>query len=164
MLNVRAILDTLVDDYYWLRERENPEVLAYLQAENTYAEAATAHTRPLQEALYAEFKGRLKETDRSAPVPDEPYEYYTRTEAGASYPIYCRRPVPDGPEEVILDANLAAKGQEFYALGAFELSFDQRLLAYGEDLSGDECYRLLQIPGYQGLASLHADKRGISLR
>ena len=82
---------TLVDDYHWLREKGHPDVLAYLEAENAYVEAGMAHTAALQETLYREMLGRLKETDMSVPVRDGEYWYYTRTEEGKAYPLFCRR-------------------------------------------------------------------------
>ena len=83
--------ETRVDDYYWLRERDNPEVMAYLEAENRHTEAAMRHTEVLQESLYHEMRDRIQETDLSVPERRDQYLYYTRTEAGRQYPIFCRR-------------------------------------------------------------------------
>src|SRR5215213_61687 len=83
--------ETLIDEYFWLRERENPAVLAYLEAENEYASSVLAHTKTLQEQLYAELRGRIKEDDDSVPVRRDDYYYYTRVVEGQQYPIYCRK-------------------------------------------------------------------------
>jgi len=132
-----------VDDYFWLRQRDNPEVIAYLEAENAYTEAVMAHTRPLQDRLYQEFLSRIKETDLSVPVRRDGFYYYSRTEQGLDYPIYCRkRGSLDAPEEVILDVNTLAVGHDYYDIGTLAVSPDHRLLAYGEDTDGSETYRL----------------------
>lgn len=126
-----------VDPYYWLRERENPEVLAYLRAENEYTEAVMAHTVGLQQQLFEEIRGRVKETDASAPVPHGGYFYYTRYEAGKEYPIYVRRKGSmDGPEEVLLDGNELAKGHAFFAVMGFQVSPRHDLLAFAVDTVG----------------------------
>ncbi|NIV00252.1 MAG: oligopeptidase B, partial [Phycisphaerae bacterium] len=83
--------ETYLDPYYWLRERSNPEVIAYLEAENAYTEAVMKHTEPLQERLYQEMLARIKETDADVPEKLDDYYYYTRTKAGQEYPIYCRK-------------------------------------------------------------------------
>jgi len=132
-----------VDDYFWLRQRDNPEVIAYLEAENAYTEAMMAHTRPLQERLYQEFLSRIKETDLSVPVRRDGYYYYSRTEQGRDYPVYCRRRGSlEAPEEVILDVNALAVGHDYYDIGTVAVSPDHRLLAFGEDTDGSETYRL----------------------
>ncbi|HEX5514487.1 MAG TPA: S9 family peptidase [Gammaproteobacteria bacterium] len=132
-----------VDDYFWLRQRDNPEVIAYLEAENAYTEAVMAHTQPLQETLYQEFLSRIKETDLSVPVRRDDYYYYSRTEQGRDYPIFCRKHGDlDAPEEAILDVNVLAKGHDYYDIGAAAISPDHKLLAYGEDTDGSETYRL----------------------
>ena len=121
------------DDYFWLRDKQNPEVRVYLEAENAYTAAAMKHTEGLQEQLYRELLGRIKETDLSVPYRDHGFWYYTRTEQGKSYPIYCRRRGSlDAPEEVILDQNALAAGKRFDALGGFDVSPDGRLLLYLE--------------------------------
>src|SRR6266480_4735873 len=97
--------DTRVDEYGWLRDRLDPAVIAHLEAENAYCEAMTAHLEPLGERLFAEIRGRVQETDVSAPVPDGPYEYVTRTAEGLQYPVWCRRPRGGGPQTVVLDQN-----------------------------------------------------------
>lgn len=125
------------DPYYWLRERDNPQVLAYLHAENAYADAVMAHTRPLQERLFQELKERIKQTDQTVPYKLEDYLYYTRFEEGRDYPIYCRRrATPGASEEVMLDVNQMAKGQAYFAMGAREVSPGQDLLAFAVDTVG----------------------------
>lgn len=126
-----------VDPYYWLRERENPEVLAYLRAENEYAEAVMAHTEVLQGRLFEEIHARVKESDASAPVRDGGYLYYTRYEAGKEYPIYARRKGSmEAPEQVLLDVNQLAEGRGFFAVMGFEVSPRHDLLAFAVDTVG----------------------------
>lgn len=133
----------LVDDYYWLRDRANPEVKAYLESENAYTDAVMKPTEPLQKQLYDEMLGRIKETDVEVPYKKGDYFYYTRTEAGKQYPIRCRRKGSmDAPEEVLLDVNELAKGQIFMSLGEFEVSDDGNLLAYSTDNTGFRQYVL----------------------
>ncbi len=135
--------EILVDDYYWLREKQNPAVLAYLQAENAYTAAGMKHTEALQEQLYRELLGRVKETDLSVPYQSHGYWYYTRTEQGKSYPIYCRkRGTLSAPEEVVLDQNALAAGKRFHALGGFDVSPDAQLLLYIEDTTAFREYTL----------------------
>jgi oligopeptidase B len=135
--------ETRADDYAWLREKENPAVKAYLEAENAYAEAVMAPTADLQDALYKEMLGRIKETDLSVPYPDRGHLYYSRTEEGKQYPIYCRRVLePEGPEETTLDLNALAEGRPFMALGAYAVSDSGRLLAYATDETGFRQYSL----------------------
>lgn len=132
-----------VDDYFWLRQRDNPEVIAYLEAENAYTEVMMAHTVPLQETLYREFLSRIKETDLSVPVRRDDWYYYSRTEQGRDYPIFCRKHGSlEAAEEVILDVNVLATGHEYYDIGTAAVSPDHRLLVYGEDTDGSETYRL----------------------
>jgi oligopeptidase B len=135
--------DTRVDEYFWMRNREDPETLAYLEAENRYTAAIMRPTEPLQERLFAEMRGRIKETDLSVPERIDGWLYYHRTEAGAQYPIYCRRPLDDeSAEEVLLDLNPLASGHAYFRLGAFEVSPDHRKLAYSVDTSGAESFTL----------------------
>jgi oligopeptidase B len=139
--------ETRIDDYFWLRNREDPEVLAYLEAENRYTDALTRATEPLRERLFAEMRGRIKESDLSVPERLDGWVYYHRTETGAQYPIYCRRPAgqPEGDEsgeEVLLDLNPLAAGHAYFRLGAFEVSPDHRLLAWSSDTSGAESFTL----------------------
>jgi oligopeptidase B len=136
--------DVRTDNYFWLRDRQNPEVISYLEAENRYADSAMAGTRQLQETLYQEILGRLKQTDLSVPDRVGPYFYYTRTEQGKQYPIYARRRGSmDAPEEVIFDQNEMAAGRRYYNLGAFSVSPDHRLLAYSVDTSGAERFTVM---------------------
>jgi oligopeptidase B len=131
------------DDYYWLREKTNPEVISHLDAENAHAASVMAPYKALQDTLYKEMLGRIKETDLSVPVRDGGYFYYTRTEQGQQYPIYCRRKGSvDAPEEVYLDVNALAKGEEFMAIGALSVSDDGNLLAYTTDDTGFRDYKL----------------------
>ena len=135
--------ETLVDPYYWLRERDNPEVIDYLEAENAYTEAQTAHLEDLQSTLYDELLGRIQETDLSVPVKKDNYFYYSRTEEGKPYAIYCRKQGSlDAEEEVVLDANELADGHKYHSLGLYEPSPDHTLLAYSEDVTGREKYTL----------------------
>ncbi len=135
--------ETRIDDYFWLRDRNNPEVLDYLNAENRYTRAVMQHTEDLQELLFQEMRGRIKETDLSVPERVDDYFYYSRTETGVQYPIHCRRRgSPDGPEEILLDQNPLAADHPYFRLGASEVSPDHRLLAYSVDTSGAEEFTL----------------------
>ncbi|HKV08649.1 MAG TPA: S9 family peptidase, partial [Thermoanaerobaculia bacterium] len=136
--------ETRIDEYHWLRYREDPEVIAYLEAENRYTCDCMRHTEGLQELLYQEMRARIKETDLSVPERIDGWLYYTRTEAGGQYPIFCRRPDREGSvEEVLLDQNLLAAGHDYFRMGAFEVSPDHRLLAYSVDTTGAESFRLV---------------------
>jgi oligopeptidase B len=128
--------ETIADEYAWLQRRDDPEVLAYLEAENAYAEAAMADTAALQERLFAELRGRIKERDLSVPVAHGPFLYYTRTEEGQQYPSLWRRPAPDGPAQLLVDVNVLAVGRPFCRLGAAKPSPDHALLAYALDTTG----------------------------
>jgi oligopeptidase B len=133
----------LVDNYYWLRDKKNPAVKAYLEAENAYTDAVMKPTEPLQNKLYGEMLSRIKETDVEVPYKEGDYFYYSRTEAGKQYPIRCRKKGNlDAPEEVLLDVNELAKGQAFMSLGAFNVSDDGNLLAYSTDNTGFRQYTL----------------------
>src|SRR5215213_4434549 len=134
---------TIVDDYFWLREKANPAVLAHLQAEDAYTQAAMKHTAALQEKLYNEMLSHIKQTDSSVPYRSGNYFYYTRTEEGKQYQIYCRKKgSPDAPEEIVLDENELAKGQKFMDVGTFVPSDDGNLLAYSTDNTGYRQYTL----------------------
>ena len=134
---------TVTDDYYWLRERSNPEVAKYLLAENAYTEAMTKDLKPFEDTLYQEMLGRIKQTDLSVPIRQGAFLYYSRTEEGKQYPIHCRRKGSmDAPEEVLLDLNELAKDHKFVGLGAFVVSDDQNLLAYTIDYVGFRQYSL----------------------
>ena len=125
---------TRIDNYYWLNERENPEVIAYLEAENQYAEACLKHTEPLQERLFKEMTGRIKQDDNSVPVRIRDYYHYIRYEEGKEYPIYCRKKHSlEAQEEIILDGNVLAKGHAFFEIGEVSLSEDDKMLAYSVD-------------------------------
>ncbi len=135
--------DTLVDNYFWLRERENLEVKAYLMAENAYADAIMSPTIPLQEALYKEVLSHIKETDLGVPYRDGGYYYYSRTEQGKNYAIFCRKKGSlDAKEEIILDVNELAKGLPYLGIGAVEVSNDGNLLAFATDTTGYREYTL----------------------
>ena len=130
-----------VDDYYWLRERDNPEVLAYLNAENDDAEKAMAHTKGLEERLFSEIKGRFKQVDSSVPYKRDDYYYYIRYEEGKEYPLFARKKESlDQPEELMLDANVLAQGHEFFSVGGWAVSSGQNILAYAVDTEGRRIY------------------------
>lgn len=134
---------TRTDPYYWLRERDNPEVIEYLTRENEYTAAQMEDTKTLQESLFEELKSRIKEDDMSVPVQIDDFFYYTRTETGKQYAYFCRRKGSmEAPEEVLLDQNSLAQGMAHCALGVFEVSPDHRLLAYSIDEDGSEFYTL----------------------
>jgi oligopeptidase B len=134
---------TLQDDYFWLREKGTPEVVAYLDAENAHTEAVLAPYKPLQETLYAEMLGRIKQTDLSVPAKNGDYWYYSRTEEGKQYPIMCRRRgTMDGAEEVLLELNALAEGHSFLGVGAYTVSNDANWLAYSLDTTGYRNYTL----------------------
>jgi oligopeptidase B len=141
------------DPWFWLRDREDPEVLAYLEAENAYTDAETAPLAALREGLFDEMKARIKETDMSVPARRGPWWYYSRTEEGKSYAIHCRRPArgrdelppagePGDEEQVLLDENREAEGSEYFAVGGAVVSHDHRWLAWSADRTGDEKYEL----------------------
>jgi oligopeptidase B len=135
--------ETRVDDYFWLRYREDPEVLKYLTAQNEYLEEVMGHTKPLQEALLAEMKARIRETDSTVPEKRGEYFYYTRTELGEQYPIFCRRKDSmENPEEILLDQNILAEGKTFCSVSAFSVSPDGNRLAFGLDVEGNEVYKI----------------------
>jgi oligopeptidase B len=129
------------DDYYWLNQRENAEVIAYLEAENAYTASTMAAVRGLENELFEEIKGRIKQSDQSAPVRERDHYYYTRVEEGREYPIHCRkRGSLDAPEQVLLDVNRLAEGHGYYAVGRRAISSGQDLLAYAEDTVGRRIY------------------------
>lgn len=145
--------ETRVDPYAWLRNRDDPEVIAYLEAENRYTAEFMAPLRELEDELYREIVGRIKETDLGAPERIDGWWYYVRTEAGQQYPILCRRKVPAGvpfsapmdtalPEEILLDQNQLAQGHDYFRIGVSRVSPDHRYLAYSTDTSGAEMYTL----------------------
>jgi len=135
--------DTRIDNYAWLRDRTDPDAIAYLEAENRYTEEVMAPLKPLRETLYQEILGRIQETDLSVPVKRDDYFYYSRTEEGKAYGIFCRkRGSLDAPEEIMLDANALAAGEKYFRLGNFSVSPDHRLLAYSTDVEGDEAHTI----------------------
>ncbi len=134
--------DEIVDPFAWLENRDDPAVIAYLEAENAYAESVMAPAEALRQRLYTEMRGRIKEDDRTVPAPRGRYRYYARSEAGAEYPLMCRTVGDDGPEEVLLDLNALAVGRAFCRLGPYEPSPDQQRLAYGLDTTGAIIYTL----------------------
>ena len=149
--------DDFVDDYEWLRDKDDPATLAYLEAENTYTDEATAHLEPLRQQIFDEIKARTLETDLSVPVRRGSWWYYARTVEGQQYAIRCRCPIDNADdwnppsldaetaiagEQVMLDSNLEAEGHEFFALGAFSVSDDGNLLAWSVDTQGDERYTI----------------------
>ncbi|HWA57976.1 MAG TPA: S9 family peptidase [Gemmatimonadales bacterium] len=132
------------DDYFWLREKTNPEVIAYLEAENAWTRAGMQHTEALQERLYQEMLGRIKETDFSVPYRENGWWYYTRTEQGKAYPIYARRQGSlEAAEQIYFDQNEAAAGKKFHALGGMDVSPDGRRLLYLEDTTAFREYTLV---------------------
>jgi oligopeptidase B len=134
--------DVREDDYYWLRDKDSPEVTAYLEAENAYADTLLKPTEAFQESLYREMLARIKEDDQSVPYREGDWLYYSRTETGKQYPIYCRRRAADAPETIVLDLNALAEGHAFLALGAYAVSDDGRWLAYSVDYTGFREYTL----------------------
>ncbi len=133
----------LVDEYAWLREKTSPEVIAFLEQENAYTRAVMKPTEELQGRLYTEMLSHIKESDVSVPFRDKQHYYYSRTEQGAQYPIYCRKHGSlEAPEEIILDMNQMAAGEGYLALGALTVSDDGYLLAYSTDTTGFRQYTL----------------------
>ena len=136
--------DVRIDEYYWLNQRDNPEVLAYLEAENDYTGAMMAHTADLQRTLFREFKERIKQTDESVPYRRGDYFYYSRMDEGKDYPIYARRKGSlEADEEIVLDVNEMAAGHEgYYRASGLDLSHDHNLLAFGVDTVGRRIYTI----------------------
>ncbi len=135
--------EEFIDDYYWLREKENPKVIQYLEDENAYTNSKMADSLDLQKQLFSEIKARVKEDDSSVPVLEDGYFYYTRTEEGQQYKIHCRKKQTlDAEEEVLLDENILAKGKEYFVLGEFTISQDNQLLAYSIDSDGSEKFEV----------------------
>lgn len=135
--------DRRVDHYAWLRQKENPEVISYLDAENAYTDAILKPTEPFQEALYQEMLARILQTDLSVPYRLRGYLYFTCTEEGKQYPVHCRRTEASGAlDEILLDLNSLAEGHSFLGLGALDVSLDNQLLAYALDTTGFRQYTL----------------------
>ncbi|MGD9797532.1 MAG: oligopeptidase B, partial [Acidimicrobiia bacterium] len=149
--------DTTVDEYAWLRDRDDPDTVAYLEAENAHTEASLARLAPLREELFQEIRGRIQETDLSVPTRRRGWWYYSRTEEGRQYPTHCRKRAseaddgPDGrahrpaegtPEEIVLDVGAEAGEADFFSLGTLDVSPDGSLLAWSSDRAGAEVYEL----------------------
>jgi oligopeptidase B len=135
--------DTRVDDYGWIRQKTDPAVIDYLNAENTYADAMMASTAPRQKQLYDEMLGHIKQTDSNVPYRERGWLWYSRTESGKQYPIYARKKEgTEAAEEVVIDLNKLAEGQKFMGLGAYRPSDDGNLLAYSTDNTGYRQYTL----------------------
>jgi len=135
--------DTRIDNYYWLNQREDPEVIDYLNAENAYTDESLKSTEALQKTLFEEIKGRIKQTDESVPYKKNGYYFITRYEEGKEYPIYSRKKETlEAPEEIMLDVNIMAEGHDFYAVGGRSISSDNNLLIYGEDTVSRRIYTL----------------------
>ena len=156
----RAHGDERIDDWAWLRDASNPEVVAHLEAENAYTAGTLAHTEGLQQELYAEIVSRIQETDLSVPARKGEWWYYARTVQGLQYPLACRRKGdPEGPEQVLLDENELAVGHDFFEVANLAVSPDAALLAYATDSTGGERYtlRLRDLATGQDLADEVAD-------
>ena len=135
--------DTLVDDYFWLREKTNPQVMDYLHAEESYADKVMQSTEALQGKLYQEILSHIKQTDVTVPYRMGNFFYYTRTQEGLQYPIICRRPGSlDAPEEILLDQNEMARGHSFFSVGVWRVSDDGNVLAYAVDTTGYRQYTM----------------------
>ncbi|HNA89496.1 MAG TPA: S9 family peptidase [Anaerolineales bacterium] len=134
---------TRIDDYYWMRDKNDPETIKYLQAESDYLEEMMQHTKPLQATLFSEMKGRIQETDSTVPERRGDYFHYERTETGKQYPVFCRKHGSlDAPEEILLDQNALAEGKSFCNISGFATSPDGSKLAYLVDFGGREVYEL----------------------
>jgi oligopeptidase B len=134
--------ETRVDDYFWMNDRNDPNVVAYLEAENAYAAAVLKPTLGLQAKLYEEMAGRLKPNEESVPIEDNGYFYSTRYEAGKEYPFYCRRKSREAAAEVMLDVNVLAAGHKLYKTTGLTVSPDNKLLAFGVDTAGNNMYTI----------------------
>jgi oligopeptidase B len=130
------------DDYFWLRQKDHPDVLTHLRAENAYTDQVMKDTTAFQEALYRELLGRIKEDDQTVPYRRNGWLYYTRTEKGKQYPIMCRKQAPEAPERITVDLNVLGEGHPFIDLGAYAVSDDNRVLAYTIDVTGFREYTL----------------------
>ncbi|MEE3146958.1 MAG: S9 family peptidase [Bacteroidota bacterium] len=126
--------DIRIDEYYWMNERDHPDVVAYLEAENAYYEQMTAHTKPLQQQLFEEMKARIKEDDSSVPYKYNGYWYYTRFETGKNYPLYCRKKeAMSAPEEVMFDNNVMAEGHSYFKQAGYSVSENNEIAVFGID-------------------------------
>lgn len=135
--------DERIDDYFWLREKNNPEVLEFLKAENAYTDAMLANEKALREQLFQELKARLKEDESDVPYKDGDYDYYSRMVPGQQYALHCRKHrSPNAKEEILINGNKLAEGKPYFRLGALEVSEDHRWLAYAVDFDGSEKYQI----------------------
>jgi oligopeptidase B len=133
--------DVRIDEYYWLRERENPDVIRYLEKENAYTDSILGEHADFEKRLIEEMKSRMAQVDQSAPVPHGDYFYYRRYEEGKEHPIYCRRKGSmDAEEEVLLDMNIGAEGHAFYSVRGFKVSPDHTTFGYAVDTIGRRFY------------------------
>ena len=166
--------DVRIDNYYWLRDRENQEVIDYLNAENAYCKEVLKPTEPLQEKLYEEIVGRIKKDDESVPYQKKGYWYYTRFTEESQYPIYCRKKDSmENKEQILMDVNVMAEGHKYYNVGGLSLSPDEKYMVYGEDTVSRRIYTLkmksmetgeildLNIPGTTGGACWAEDSQTI---
>jgi oligopeptidase B len=166
--------DTRIDNYYWLNQRDDPGVIAYLEAENQYKKTMMAHTEELQEKLYREIVGRIKQTDMSVPYKDQGYYRYTRYEEGSEYPIYCRKKGSlEAEEEILLNVDEMAEGYDFFNVSGYSTSPDNNLIAYGIDTVSRRLYTLHfmdlsqneilpdEIPNTSGSAAWTADNKTV---
>lgn len=133
---------TRTDPYYWLKERKDPEVISYLEAENAFTKAVLKETEPLQKTLFQEIVGRIKQDDSSVPYRKKNYEYYRRYREGESYPLYCRRKADTKKEEVIFDVSALAKGHKFFSLRSGGVSTDENIAAFSSDTVGRRIYTI----------------------
>jgi oligopeptidase B len=148
--NIHGI--SIIDNFFWLRDRNNPDVIKYLEDENGYADSIMADTKAMQEKIFSEMKGRINEDDESVPVKRDDYYYYYKTEEGKQYMIYCRKKGSlSATEEVLLDCNYLAEDMPYFSLGAYEISPDHQTLAYAIDTDGSESYTLY----FKNLATGH---------
>ncbi|HYX07463.1 MAG TPA: S9 family peptidase [Bacteroidales bacterium] len=135
--------DTRIDNYFWLNDRNNPEVISYLETENNYTDEVMKDTKDLQEKLYNEIIGRIKQTDESVPYRDNGYYYYTRFEEGKEYPVYCRKKGSlEAEEEILLDGNKMAEGHSYFQIGGIRISPDNEIMAYSIDTVSRRKYTL----------------------
>ena len=135
--------DIRIDNYYWLNDRDNPDVISYLKQENDYTKTILQHTEALQNELYSEIVGRIKKTDMSVPFKRKGYYYSSRFEEGKEYPIYSRKKGSlDAKEEIILDVNVLAKDYDYYAINGNNVSPNNSLLAFGEDTISRRIYNI----------------------
>ncbi|NCB08235.1 MAG: oligopeptidase B, partial [Bacteroidia bacterium] len=166
--------DTRVDNYYWMNDRENPEVIAHLEAENVYKDAVMKHTVTLQDKLFEEIKSKIKPEDESVPYKRNGYFYYSRTLPETEYYLVCRKKESlEAPEEIMLNVNKMAEGYEYYAVGGTSVSPDNKILAFGVDTLSRRKYTIYfrnletgellndQIPLTAGGATWAADNKTV---